>query len=213
MSQQPPVGHDPLIIEASRSHSDTPHLIGLPRSSDRGRRTDLYLKTHNTRKRQKSMPEAGFKPTIPASEWPHTHAFRQSGLALYDFTVRNSVWSYGPYFCMNMIRISVWSCVEFCMTVWWSGLLYEVWCGPLYEFVVWISIGSEKLSFLRKPIHWGAVSSHTNTHWKYRRRPNIVIPTALRTVRHWRAIHLQHVQQPTTENMIRCWKLHNQPHH
>jgi hypothetical protein len=29
-----PVGHGPLIIKASRSYSDTPHLIGLLRSSD-----------------------------------------------------------------------------------------------------------------------------------------------------------------------------------
>jgi len=29
MPQQPLVGHDPLIIEASRSHSDTPHSVGL----------------------------------------------------------------------------------------------------------------------------------------------------------------------------------------
>jgi hypothetical protein len=213
-------------------HSDTLHLTGLLRSSDQPDTNTSTWQTHNTRKRQKSMPEAGFKPTIPASEWPHNHAFRSPGLTLYYCTVRNSVWSYGPYFCMNMVRISVRSCVEFCMTVWWSGLLYDVWCGPLYEFVVWISIVSEKLSFWRKPIHCGAVSSHTNTHWKDRRRPeiviptgyrhtdrissyrpDIVIPTALRTVRHWSAIHLQHVQQPTTENMIRCWKLNKQPHH
>jgi hypothetical protein len=29
MAQQPPVGQDLLIIEASRSHSDTPHSVGL----------------------------------------------------------------------------------------------------------------------------------------------------------------------------------------
>jgi hypothetical protein len=38
------------------------------------RRRDLYLTTHNTRKRQTSMPPAGFKPTIPASERQWTHA-------------------------------------------------------------------------------------------------------------------------------------------
>jgi len=178
MSQQPPVGHGPLIIGASRSHSDTPHSVGLLRSSDQPDEQICTWKTHNTRKRQKSMPEAGFKPTIPASEWPHSHAFRPPGLAIYDGMVRNSVWSYGPYFCMNMIRISVWSCVEFCMTVWWSGLLYDVWCGPLYEFVVWISIVSEKLSFLRKPIH-----SHTNTHWKDRKWPDIVSITYSETLK------------------------------
>jgi hypothetical protein len=29
MVQQPPEGQGLLIIEASRSHSDTPHLVGL----------------------------------------------------------------------------------------------------------------------------------------------------------------------------------------
>jgi hypothetical protein len=38
------------------------------------RRTDLYLTTHNTHNRQTSMPPAGIKPTIPASERPQTHA-------------------------------------------------------------------------------------------------------------------------------------------
>jgi hypothetical protein len=56
-------------------------------------RRDLYLTTHNTHKREKSMPEVGFKPGIPASERPHTHAFRSSGSALYECMVRNSVWS------------------------------------------------------------------------------------------------------------------------
>jgi hypothetical protein len=37
-------------------------------------RRDLYLTTHNTHKRQTSMPSAGFEPTIPASERPQTHA-------------------------------------------------------------------------------------------------------------------------------------------
>jgi hypothetical protein len=37
-------------------------------------RKDLYLTTHNTHNRQTSMPPAGFKLTIPASELPQTHA-------------------------------------------------------------------------------------------------------------------------------------------
>jgi hypothetical protein len=36
------------------------------------RRTDLYLTTHNTRKRQTSIPPAGFEPTISASERPQS---------------------------------------------------------------------------------------------------------------------------------------------
>ena len=37
-------------------------------------RRDLYLATHNTDKRQISMPLAGFEPTIPAGERPQTYA-------------------------------------------------------------------------------------------------------------------------------------------
>ena len=35
---------------------------------------ELYLTTHNTQKRQTSMPPVGIEPTIPASEQPQTHA-------------------------------------------------------------------------------------------------------------------------------------------
>ena len=35
---------------------------------------DLYPTTHNTHKRQTSTPAMGFESTIPASEWPQTHA-------------------------------------------------------------------------------------------------------------------------------------------
>jgi hypothetical protein len=38
------------------------------------RRRDLYLTTHNTDKRQTSMPSAGFEPAIPAGERPQAHA-------------------------------------------------------------------------------------------------------------------------------------------
>jgi len=34
------------------------------------RRRDFYLTTHNTHKKQTSMPTVGFEPTIPASERP-----------------------------------------------------------------------------------------------------------------------------------------------
>ena len=38
------------------------------------RRRDLYLTTHNTHKRQTSMPPVGFEPTISACERPQTYA-------------------------------------------------------------------------------------------------------------------------------------------
>ena len=38
------------------------------------RRRDLYLTTHNTHKKQTSMPSVWFEPTISAGERPQTHA-------------------------------------------------------------------------------------------------------------------------------------------
>ena len=55
------------------------HLITLrhtPFGMDEGsvRHRELYQTTHNVNKRQTSMPQAGFKPTIPASGRPQSHA-------------------------------------------------------------------------------------------------------------------------------------------
>jgi hypothetical protein len=46
------------------------------------RRRDLYLTTHNTHKRQTSMPPAGFQPTILVSERPKTHALDRTATGI-----------------------------------------------------------------------------------------------------------------------------------
>ena len=46
------------------------------------RRRDLYLKTHNTHKKQTSMTPAGFEPTIPVSERPQTHALNRAATGI-----------------------------------------------------------------------------------------------------------------------------------
>jgi hypothetical protein len=57
----------------NRTHTHTTvGRISLEELSARHR--DFSLKTHNTFKRHTSMPLAGFKPAIPASERPQTHA-------------------------------------------------------------------------------------------------------------------------------------------
>jgi hypothetical protein len=97
MVQQPIVGQGLLIIEASRSHSDTPHSVGLLWTSDQPRRRDLYLTAHNTHKRQTSKLPVGFEPTIPASERPQTHALDRTDKKGSAFSVSNfwynSVWT------------------------------------------------------------------------------------------------------------------------
>jgi hypothetical protein len=51
------------------------------------RRRDLYLTTHNTHKRQTSMPPVVFEPTILVSERPKTHALDRAatGIGIYIY--------------------------------------------------------------------------------------------------------------------------------
>jgi hypothetical protein len=88
MAQQTLVRPGLLSVEASRSHTDPPHSVGLLGSSTR--RRDLYLTTHNTHKTQTSMPSAGFEPAIPASQRPQKHALDRAplGSALYEYKVK-----------------------------------------------------------------------------------------------------------------------------
>jgi len=60
--QEPLVGQGLLIVEASRSHSDTHTLSWSPLDEWPGRRRDPYLATHNTHKRQTSTPRRDSKP-------------------------------------------------------------------------------------------------------------------------------------------------------
>jgi hypothetical protein len=77
MVQQPLVVQGLFIIEASRSHSYRHTALSrTPLDEWSARRRELYLTTHNTHKRQTSMPLAGFEPTISASERPQFHTFR-----------------------------------------------------------------------------------------------------------------------------------------
>jgi hypothetical protein len=46
------------------------------------RRRDLYLTTHNTHKRQTSMPPVVFEPTILVSERPKTHALDRTATGI-----------------------------------------------------------------------------------------------------------------------------------
>jgi hypothetical protein len=73
-AQQPLDGQGFLIIEASRSHSIGHTTLGrTPLDESSARSRDLSLTTRNTRKRQISMPPAGFETAIPASKRRQTH--------------------------------------------------------------------------------------------------------------------------------------------
>jgi len=63
-----------LLFDFSRSHLIRHSTIGRSSPDECWVRCrDLYLTTHNTHKRQTSMPLAGFETAISESELPHTH--------------------------------------------------------------------------------------------------------------------------------------------
>jgi len=85
MAQQPLVGHGLYIIEASRSHSDTPHSVGLHWTSDK---PDAETATwqHTALKRDIPMTLAGVEP-VASGRW-----VRQSTYSIVegDFTRRTT---------------------------------------------------------------------------------------------------------------------------
>jgi hypothetical protein len=54
----------------------------IPLDEGPARSRDLYLTTHNTHKRQTSMPPMGFEPTILVSERPQTHALDRTATGI-----------------------------------------------------------------------------------------------------------------------------------
>jgi hypothetical protein len=60
------------------------------------RRRDLYLTTHNTHKRQTSMPPAGLEPAIPASERPPDPRLIPHGY--WDWHNRALAWRYATWY-------------------------------------------------------------------------------------------------------------------
>ena len=62
MAQNPLVGQGLLIIEASRSHSETTHSVGLLWMNDQLYAQTSTCTTHNIHNRQTYMPPTGFEP-------------------------------------------------------------------------------------------------------------------------------------------------------
>jgi hypothetical protein len=70
-----PCGPRPPHVSRLHDHTFRHTTLGrTPLDEGPARRRDIYLTTHNTYKRQTSMPPVGFEPTIPASKRPQTHA-------------------------------------------------------------------------------------------------------------------------------------------
>ena len=77
----------PLIVEDPWSNSVRHTTVGRTPLHEWSARRNLYLTTHNTHNRQTSMPPAGFKPAIPTSERPQTHALDRAatGIGIWRF--------------------------------------------------------------------------------------------------------------------------------
>ena len=73
------LGQGLLIIETSRTHSDTPHSVGLLWTSDR---PEAETSTWQHTIRQASMPPAGFESSIPTSERQQTYALDRAAAGI-----------------------------------------------------------------------------------------------------------------------------------
>ena len=87
LAQQPPVGHDLLILAFSRSHTTTHHN----RQDSSGRvisSSHRPLPDNTQHSRQTDMPPVGFQPTISAGQRPQTDAFdgAATGTSLFIVT-------------------------------------------------------------------------------------------------------------------------------
>jgi hypothetical protein len=82
MAQQSLVGQGLLIIEASRSHSDTSHSVGLPWTTEQAVVETSTWQHTTINKRHISIPPVGFEPTIPASDRPHTHTIDRAATGI-----------------------------------------------------------------------------------------------------------------------------------
>ena len=75
MAQQPPVGQGFLMTEASRSHSDTAHSVGLLWTSDQP-------EAGTSTRQHKTLTTDRFETTIPVSERPQIHVLDRAATGI-----------------------------------------------------------------------------------------------------------------------------------
>jgi len=74
------VGQDLLIVEASRTHTDTPHTVGLLWTGDQPE-----LTTYNMQKREIFMTLAGLESAIPITKRPKAHTSDSAATEIEPF--------------------------------------------------------------------------------------------------------------------------------
>ena len=114
LSQQPYRGQGRLIGEVPRSHTDTPHSVGLLWTSNRSVQGTSPWQ-HNTHKRQKSMAPAEFEPIDSASRRPQTQA---SGRASTSF---DECCSYSECCDRHLLRTDI--CLVLYFEGTWKGFI------------------------------------------------------------------------------------------
>jgi len=81
MVQQPPVGQGFLIIKDSRSHSDTPHSLGLLWTSDQPN-AETSTRQHTTLTTYRHPCFWCDLNSVSAREWPQTHALDRAATGI-----------------------------------------------------------------------------------------------------------------------------------
>ena len=108
------------------THNHTATVGRTPLDEGSARRRDLYPTTHNTYKRQTSMPQAGFEPANPADDRLQTNALDRSatGVGLNNFTDENRFWNvtvvYMYYRKTPRFSKTVQKSITFKTTLFWS---------------------------------------------------------------------------------------------
>ena len=89
MARQPPVGQGLFVVEASRSHSDTPHSVGLLWTSDQ-LVAETSTRQHTTLTRDRHpCPRRNSNPQSHASERPQNHALDHVATTTPNSSVKN----------------------------------------------------------------------------------------------------------------------------
>ena len=82
MTQQTLVRLNFLILEASRSHSDTPHSVGILLTIDQPVSETFTWQNTKLATDKASMSLTGFEPVIPRGERPQTHALDRAATGI-----------------------------------------------------------------------------------------------------------------------------------
>jgi hypothetical protein len=149
MARQPYMGLGLLISSRLHYHTLFRHttLGRTPLDEVPARRRDLYLTTHNTHKRQTSMPPVGFEPTILVSEWSQTHALDRTAtgigkvlLTSANVWVKRRTFTYS-YLTYNRLRLfcSHWLSLLFAIKLpilWSMNFLLSLYPGKHVRIVV-----------------------------------------------------------------------------